>query len=243
MDRKDQFSEEQLNAFVDGELDSDEKSRVFKESQKSEELDRRLCQQSKVKELVKHAYADVPAPMRRQDLGRMRKGFWGNAMAASILLVLGVTIGLYGQRWQSDQQYSQPDSGSGRPSATTVSHAVESGHKYILHVVSGQREEMFAALTKAQQLLDSAAPGQVNQVEVVANEKGLNLLRYDVTPFADEVQLLQENNVVFYACSRTIERLEEKGVEVELLPDTDQTFTALDRIVLRMKDDWEYIKI
>ncbi len=242
MDKIDQFSEEQLNAFVDGELDSDEKSRVFNESQRSEELDRRLCQQRKLKELVQHAYVEVPAPMQRKDLRNLQRGFWGNAIAASILLVSGVTIGFYAQQYMGQQHVVQ-EAGSEIVSVQTVSNPVVSGHKYILHVVSGQREEMFAALEKAQQLLDAAAPDQVNQVEVVANESGLNLLRSDVTPFADEVELLQENNVVFYACSRTIERLEEKGVEVDLLPEANQTFTALDRIVLRMKDDWEYIKI
>ena len=242
MDKIDQFSEEQLNAFVDGELDSDERSRVFNESQQSEDLDRRLCQQRKLKELVQHAYVDVPAPMQRKDLRNLQQGFWGRSLAASILLMLGGTIGFYAQDYIGQQHIVQ-ESGSGIMPVETVSHPVVSGHKYILHVVSGQREEMFAALEKAQQLLDAAAPGQVNEVEVVANESGLNLLRSDVTPFADEVQLLQENNVVFYACSRTIERLEEKGVDVALLPDSHQSFTALDRIVLRMKDDWEYIKI
>ncbi len=87
---------------------------------------------------------------------------------------------------------SGQEAGSEIVSVQTVSNPVVSGHKYILHVVSGQREEMFAALEKAQQLLDAAAPDQVNQVEVVANESGLNLLRSDVTPFADEVELLQE---------------------------------------------------
>ena len=242
MDKDNQFSEEQLNAFVDGELDSDEKSRVFNESQRSQELDQRLCQQRKLKELVKHAYIDVPVPMRRQDLRNLQQGFWGKAMAAGILLLLGVTIGFYAQEY-TGQHYVVRASGSGLVSVETVSHPVVSGRKYILHVVSGQSEDMFLALETAQYLLDSAAPGQVNRVEVVANESGLNLLRSDVTPFANEVQLLQENNVVFYACSRTIERLEEKGVEVDLLPDANHSFTALDRIVLRMKDDWEYIKI
>ncbi len=174
MDRLDQFSEEQLNAFVDGELDSDEKSRVFNESQRSEELDRRLCQQRKLKELVKHAYIDVPVPMPGKDPRRMQKGFWGSAFAASILLLLGVTIGLYGAQYFGPQPIG-PGSDSGMTSATTVSQHALSGHKYILHVVSGQREEMFEALAKAQALLDAAAPGQVNQVEVVANESGLNL--------------------------------------------------------------------
>jgi intracellular sulfur oxidation DsrE/DsrF family protein len=242
MDKDNQFSEEQLNAFVDGELDADEKSRVFNESQQSQELDHRLCQQRKLKELVKHAYSDVPAPMRRQDLRKLQRGFWRNAMAASILLLLGVTIGFYAQEY-TGQHYVVRGSDSGITSVESVSHPVVGGRKYILHVVSGQSEDMFVALQTAQYLLDSAALGQVNQVEVVANESGLNLLRSDVTPFASEVRLLQENNVVFYACSRTIERLEEKGVEVDLLPDAHQSFTALDRIVLRMKDDWEYIKI
>ena len=242
MDKIDQFSEEQLNAFVDGELDSDERSRVFNESRRSEELDRRLCQQRKLKELVQHAYIEVPAPMQRKDLRKLQRGFWGNAMAASILLLLGVTIGFYAQEY-TGQHYVVRGSDSGIVSVESVSHPVVGGQKYILHVVSGQSEDMFVALETAQYLLDSAAPGQVNQVEVVANESGLNLLRSDVSPFANEVQLLQDNNVVFYACSRTIERLEEKGVEVDLLPNADQSFTALDRIVLRMKDDWEYIKI
>jgi len=242
MDKVDKFSEEQLNAFVDGELDSDEKSRVFNESQRSQELDQRLCQQRKLKELVKHAYLDVPAPMRRQDLRGRQGGFWRSAVAASVLLLLGVTIGFYAQEF-TGQHYVVRGSESGLVSVESVSHPVVGGRKYILHVASGQSEDMFLALETAQYLLDSAAPGQVNRVEVVANESGLNLLRSDVTPFANEIQLLQENNVVFYACSRTIERLEEKGVEVDLLPDANHSFTALDRIVLRMKDDWEYIKI
>ncbi len=242
MDKIDQFSEEQLNAFVDGELDSDEKSRVFNESQRSEELDRRLCQQRKLKELVKHAYVDVPAPVRKQDLRKLQRGFWGNAMAASILLMLGVAIGFYAQEY-TGQQHIVPESDLEIVSVESVSHPVVGGRKYILHVASGQSEDMFAAIETARYLLDSAAPGQVNKVEIVANESGLNLLRSDVTPYANEVQLLQENDVVFYACSRTVERLEEKGVEVDLLPNADQTFTALDRIVLRMQDDWEYIKI
>ena len=242
MDKDNQFSEEQLNAFVDGELDSDEKSRVLNASQQSDELDRRLCQQRKLKELVQHAYVDVPASVRRPDLRRLQQGFWGRTLAASVLLIFGATIGFYAEQFVGQQQTVQ-ESATVLVSGETVSNPVVGGRKYILHVVSGQSKEMFAALEAAVYLLDSASTGQVNRVEVVANENGLNLLRSDITPYANEFRLLQENDVVFYACSRTIQRLEEKGVEVDLLPKADQTFTALDRIVLRMKDDWEYIKI
>ena len=39
MNRDERFSEEQLNAFVDNELDPEEKQRVFSEANHSEELD------------------------------------------------------------------------------------------------------------------------------------------------------------------------------------------------------------
>ena len=48
---------------------------------------------------------------------------------------------------------------------------------------------------------------------------------------------------MFYACSKAIERLEEKGVDVRLVPEAIPGFTALDRVVERMQDDWQYIKL
>ena len=236
MDEDNQVSEEQLNAFVDGELDSEDKSRVFNESGRSEELDQRLCQQRKLKELVEHAYMEVPPPVRVKDSRRMQRGYVGKAMAAGILLVVGAAIGLLGDRYINRGLETEI------LSIAAITPAA-SGHNYILHVVSGEPGPMLAALEKAQQLIDSAEPGQFNQVEVVANQKGLNLLRSDITPFADEIHMLQEKDVVFYACSRTIELLEEDGVDVHLVPDAKKAYTALDRVVIRMQDDWEYIKI
>lgn len=237
MDKDNQFSEEQMNAFVDGELDIEEKSRVFNESERSRELDQRLCQQRKLKELVEHAYLDVPRPQRLNNTGQTPSGLFGKAVAAGVLLLIGATIGLVGQRYVSPQPETRI------LSVASVTDPVGAGHNYILHVASGERESMHAALQKAQQLLDTAEPGQINRVEVVANQQGLNLLRSDVTPFADEIMALQLSNVVFYACSRTIELLEENGIDVVLVPDTNQAYTALDRVVVRMQDDWNYIRM
>lgn len=233
MSKDEQFSEEQLNAFVDGELDSEDKSRLLIASEDSEGLDQRLCQQRKLKEFVKHAYQETPQPRRMKAAGRMRTGFLGQSMVASVLLLVGVAVGFLAQG------YIKQQSGLEDFSRTVVSQP----ENYILHVVSGDPEQMFAALQKAQELLDSAEPGQLRQVEVVANEAGLNLLRSDVTPFAREILALQKENVVFYACSRTIERLENNGVDVQLVSDARHDYTALDRVVIRMRDGWEYIKI
>ena len=233
MNRDDHFSEEQLNAFVDGELDPEEKSRLYNESAHSPELDHRLCQHRKLKELVRHAYDEVPSaspggpPLRRT-------GPFGGALVAGVLLAIGMTAGYLGHALTSP---------AGEPRQATTAQIVQQPENYLLHVVSGDFEQMQSALAHAKFLLESADEGDVRRVEIVANERGLDLLRSDVTPFADEIRALQQSDVVFYACARSIQRLEEKGVRVVLVPDIQQDYTALDRVVMRMQDGWKYEKI
>ena len=102
---------------------------------------------------------------------------------------------------------------------------------------------MRRTLKKAESLLAKTSPGEPRRVEIVANEQGLNLLRSDLTQFSDEISALAEQDVVFYACSRAVRLLEEKGIEVLLVPEANPEYSALERVVERMQDGWQYIKI
>jgi intracellular sulfur oxidation DsrE/DsrF family protein len=233
MKKDERFSEEQLNAFVDGELDPEEKSRLYNESARSPELDQRLCQLRKLKELVGHAYDDVPVARRPRGPALRRSGRVGRALVAGLLILLGATAGYLGHGLTTEGPANKP----------AAAQLPGQGENYLLHVVSGDPEQMRSALVHARYLLDSADDGDVRRVEIVANERGLDLLRSDVTPFAEDIRSLQKNDVVFYACARSIQRLQEKGVKVILVPDIRQDYTALDRVVMRMQDGWKYEKI
>ncbi len=228
MKKDERFSEEQLNALVDGELDREEQSRIYREAGRQPELDQRLCQQRKVKELVKLAYQDSPGPKRRGGTTLGRRGQFGRAVAAAALLGIGLAAGFLGR--------------TALEPVVEESVAVAEPHRYLIHVASGEPEDMAIAIERAEYLLASGN-GEVRQVEIVANEHGLDLLRSDVTQFATQIRALQENDVVFYACSRSIQRLEEEGVEVRLVPHTIAEYTALDRVVTRMQEGWTYEKI
>lgn len=228
MNKDEHLSEEQLNAFVDNELDPEDKSALYNRAAHSPELDKRLCQQRKVKELVKHAYEDIPKPKRTGKTPLSRSGVFTRAIAATVLLAVGVTTGLLGNQLLGER--------GGQVAATAEFD------KYLLHVTSGEPAEMLAALEYAHELLETDDAG-MRQVEIIANEQGIDLLRSDITPFAREIAALQADDVVFYACSKTIQRLEEKGVNVELVPYTNPDYTALDRVVTRMQDGWHYEKI
>ena len=230
MNKDERTSEEQLNAFVDDELEPEEKARVYSEANHQPELDKRLCKQRKVKELVKLAYHDVPEPRRKGARSLVRGGLLGRALAASVLLAFGIALGFIAKA--AIDQTTDP----------TLVAAMEPD-RYLLHVASGDPIELAAALERAEFLLRSVPDNGVRQVEIVANEQGLNLLRADVTPFAAEISVLQAHDVVFYACSKTIQKLENSGVEVRLVPHTIAEYTALDRVVTRMQEGWHYEKI
>lgn len=232
MKRDDFISDEQLNAFLDDELEADEKSRIFSEAERDPELDRRICQQRKIRELVKHAYDDVPRPERRR-AGRGRRGPLAYALVASVLVLVGLCTGLLTHQ-MLDQRASVTAAGA---------LAVSQSPDYILHVSSGKPESMRAVLNKAQHILTSADAAHPHRVEIVANEQGLNLLRSDITPFADEIAALADSSVVFYACSRAIQRLEDRGISVQLVPEANPDYTALDRVVMRLQDGWNYLRL
>jgi intracellular sulfur oxidation DsrE/DsrF family protein len=227
MNEEEKFSEEQLNAFIDGELDAEEKSRIFNEADHDLELEQRLCQQRKLGELVRHAYQNPPVPEGRP-ASRRRRSPLHRALVAGVFILVGIAGGLLAHQ-QLDRQM---------PAAFA-----EAPNNFILHVSRGDEKTMLAALRKARELIEDDSPNHPTRVEVVANERGLNLLRSDVTPFAAEIAALADERVVFYACSRAIQRLEERGVEVQLVPQANDDYTALDRVVMRMQEDWNYIKL
>ena len=237
MNKDEHFSEEQLNAFVDGELDPEEKSQMFNESERSATLDQRLCKQRKIKDLIQHAYEDVPPARRLGGTPLARTGWFGKAIAAGVLLAVGLSAGIVAHN------YFDPGHRAELVAANAAAAQAVEIENYLLHVVSGEPEQMLAALEQARFLLESADEDEFRQVEIIANEQGLDLLRSDVTPFAEEISALQRSNVVFYACSKTIQRLEERGVKVELVPYTNPDYTALDRVVTRMQAGWKYEKI
>ena len=231
MNKDTHLSEEQLNACVDNELAPEEKSRLYNETGRSPDLDQRLCQQRKVKELVKHAYENVPRPVRSHQAPLGRSGFFGRALAAGVLLMVGLTTGLMWHTYLDQNRIATTDS-----AAMPVSN-------FLVHVTSGDSEHMVAALRHAEALLEAAEEGEERRVEIIANERGIDLLRRDITPYAQEIANLQKNDVVFYACSKTIQRLESSGVHVDLIPHTNAEYTALDRVVSRMQEGWKYEKI
>lgn len=241
-------SDEHLNAFVDGQLDKDEKSRILGAINNDAELSRRACGLRRLRELVQHAY-DAPPPPARQQANAARTPVWRQAIAAALLLMLGSAIGWVGHAQQQPLNLNAMylDEEKAFQTANLVQAPVRGERKILLHISSAEPAKLERALDTAEQLLSTYHNlHQPVELELIANAGGLDLLRADVSPFADRVQALQRqyDNLTFLACQTALDRLRhEQHITPDLLPEALVTPNALDEILNRLQQGWMYISV
>lgn len=234
-----QVSDELLNAFVDGELDSAEKSRLLGLIASSDELKNRVCELWQLKEMVGGAYPLATQPQAARRGARYVSPRLTHALAAGVFLAIGLSGG-----WLVHGLVAPPAAPLLMQAAHERPARLES--KVVLHLFSGENVRFEAALDQVEELMRSAAKlGNPVQLDVVANSEGLRLLQANASPYPERIRVLQQSypNLNFYACGTTIEKLRRKGTTVELLPEAVITPSALDLIMTREKQGWLYIQV
>ncbi len=284
-DRKQEFSDEFLNAFVDNQLTLEEKDRAYLRVSQDETLSRRVCELRKLQDMVRLSYQDLPAASARP-LPARRHGRLGLGIAASVALAVGVALG-----WMLHQPLATPVSAG--PSAPTVAQpavapsavaktriadtavaaplpveeialttAEESNIvsvpykpapangdvvKVLIHVSNARSARSAETLDEIENLVRHYRNERQNaRVEVVMNGEGLNLVRTDVTRFAERIRRMQQeyDNLTFAACQNTIVRLKrEQGVTAHLLPGVTVIDSGVAQIMRRQQQGWAYIQV
>lgn len=223
------FSDERLNAFVDNQLGAQECDEILAAIGTDAELGQRLCALRSAKELVRHAYGNVPAVRRGPN---RRLPIWGGALAASIALAVGVVAGWVGHHAATTGE---------TPRSMAALFTAEPA-RILIHLDNSRAEQMDAVLDLAEVYLAKAGSAQV---EIIANHRGLELLRADTTPYAARIAELKARHarVGFVACGQTMARLQGVGVEVRLVPEAAIARTAIEHVADRVQQGWTYLKI
>jgi intracellular sulfur oxidation DsrE/DsrF family protein len=231
MERMDEVSREMQNAFVDGQLDAVEWTAMLERIGEDAALRRDICELRAAKDMVRGAYADVRPGIRQ----RLRAHGW-RGWGVAALLVACIAAGWTGHALIGTAALP----GQGAAALRDIA-----ADRILVHVSSGSRETLGTALDEVEDLLRGArAAGRKVEVEIVANSTGLDLLRVDASPYLARVATLRRQfpNLTFFACNQTIERLRERGVDVELLPGVHVAPSALDQVVKRLQGGWVYIR-
>lgn len=236
------FTDEQLQAFVDDEIDVRARADMIEAINRDDALACRVCELMQLKDSVRLAYREPPQPRHTESRWKAsRKALFSiNAVAGVMLLAVGTLIGVL----------LQPQLNSTAPVAPTglvqIAPAGDEYKRVIFHISSADPERLEQALDDAEALLASYRdePEKV-LLEVVANAEGLAMLREDTSPFAERIHRMAMlyKNLSFLACSRTVEKLKLKGIDVHLVPDAEVIPAALEKIVDRLHEGWVYIRV
>ena len=242
MNSHDDYSDELLNAFIDGELDKTETGAILEELRHNEKLSERVTNLQKVRDMVRYAYKDIPQTI--QPGLQQQRSFFGNRkiFATAAVMIAGIAMG-----WNL-HQYRQPGNGLlDFASEMQVIAANDNHMNIVLHVTTDDDRKLNTILDQTEKLLDKYQRSeQPVKLDILTNAKGLKLLRANHSPFNQRIKDLQNrfNNLTFKACQTAIARAEKRnGVKIEMLPETVIVPSALSEIMEKKHDGWSYIKI
>lgn len=227
-------SDEILGAYIDNELDTQERASLLDQFTADSSLRSRACELWQLKQMVCGAYpapAQKSAPAGRHGFGAPR---WTHALAASLLVSLG-TISGWLAHGRTDAE---------RLMAEQIETIRAEGGRVVLHLFSDEPARMEAALDMAERLANARdRAGQPFRVEFVANGPGLHLLRAGASPYAARVAALRHHaNLRLIACREAMNRMRERGIDVTLLPGVEETPSAESELAVRLTQGWRYVQ-
>lgn len=224
-----------LHAYIDGELDQQEKSRLLIQMENDEETRARACELQRAKEWVKFSFEDETAPTRTLPgiHWRLRQVSPFRIAASLLIALMAFGAGWTGHSLKTDIT----------PVAALDSINNEAPH-VILHISDADEARFVKVLERTEALLRQYRNTGA-QIEVVANSGGLDLVRTASSRHIDSIKHLiaQYDNVRFIACSRGLRKLRERGLSTAVIEGVDAHEPAADHLIERLTEGWTYIRI
>jgi intracellular sulfur oxidation DsrE/DsrF family protein len=238
-------SDETLHAFVDGELDVAESETLIARIRDDKDLAQRVCALRSLQSMVRLAYAEPPLAAGRQRHTAPRRQFMQRCAYGCLVLVAGLSGGWALRGLESQAVATVPVALAGGFQAVSLARAADP-NRVLLHLDSAAPDKMRAVLDQAEHLLAEAErQGRAMQLEVIANSRGIDLLRAGVSPHAARMAGMKQRhaNLRWVACGQSIARFANDGEKVVLLPATQTAPTAIGEIVTRLQQGWTYVRV
>ncbi len=241
------YSDEIINAYIDGELGSSERQGFRHDMERDSELASRVDALCQLKKSLQASYQQLPQVNRLDEQAIVNKT-WVQSVAALLLLVVGVLAGWLGHGNYSHERnieaMNQQSSALKGVQLTPVNFA--QSNKIILHISNDQDGRMKKTLEKLEGIMAQYKDSGLDyQIEVIANAGGINMLRDDVSPYKKRISQIMKHydNVSFIACSNALERLRLQGIQPHLIQQTKTGVTAVEQIIKRLQQGWVYMKV
>ena len=214
------ISEEELNAYVDEQLNPGDRARVLEALGRDAALQLRVAEIQQTRSLLRHAYERPPAP----PAALITAPFWNShKLAASLLLAVGVAIG-------AALHMLLPNS------AITRSAGALKG--VVIQVSEADPAKWEMALINARNVHKAYGDKPIG-VEIVAYGPGLKMLHSD-SVVASGLAEAQKNGVKLLACGNTMTMTHT--THDELTQGVGIVPAGVVEIIQRQQDGYAYVR-
>lgn len=217
-----------LNALADGELDSIESEALIQEIRRNPEMQRELCDIHMLKDMVKSAYRED----NQQSPLSYGKNHYLGAIAASFLIL---AIGFLAGNWSATPSLNE---------GFALSMVNAAPGKVVLHIGESDLDKFEQVLSQAEQLLSDYGKKNM-QVDIVTSAGGIDLLRKNTSLHIQKVASMKKNydSLAFVACNNTLAKLKKEGKPTELVAEAEIAPSAVQYVVQRLQQGWQYVAI
>jgi len=246
MKQQTNFSDELLNAYIDGEISTEDEISILEAMQQDTALVKRVNELKRVKLLVCSTYKtnsiDNSTSKNKMNIPL--------SFAASILLTIGILGG-----WSSHKYYTNNETSINIVSENNIPKDNVQGNnvsKYktwniVLHVNTNDEYIQKTILDETESLLESFKESNEKvKVEIVAYGRGVFLFDSEKSKYKDRLSSLKDNfsNLSYAVCGRTVKRLEKVGGrKINLISKMTVARSGIYQIIKRQKQGWNYIRI
>lgn len=232
------FTDEILNAYIDGELSTEDELSILEAMQHDTVLVNRVNDLKRLKLLVARTYKDshtASNPVKNKKTISL-------SLVASALLMVGVVSG-----WLSHDLLLNDDSSTLVLTDKNLINKKSDAWNIVLHVNTNDEYVQKTILDETESLLESFKDSrQKVRVEIVAYGKGVFLFDNEKSKYKERLAALKGNfsNLSYAVCGRTVKRLEKiEGRKIQLISDMTVARSGIYQIIKRQKQGWSYIRI
>lgn len=246
MNTKPGYSDEHINAYIDGELDNDERARLLYDEQNDYTLAQRINTARMLKEKIQLAYADVDQSDRADRTLRCTAFIHNHrSVAAALFAVIAVALISFYSTDRYDISAARQLIASTQAITASEIESQAGGHRKIIINVSRYQPESFDdTIRHIEALLQRSSDDGIDGIELVADRQGLKA--FDTkSPHADKITALANrfDNLDVIACAKSLAMLAQEGDPVNLLASIMLSPSAAEQVAKRTAQGWHYIKI
>ncbi len=248
MNTQNQYSDEHINAYIDGELDVDERARLLYDEQQDDLLAKRINDARILKEKVQLAYSDLT--LKQSGKYATTCSTFANQhrllVAGFSILFIAVALLLPALMNNNDIALAkQLIKNTPIISASAIEENIGTHKKIVINLSQYQPDIFDDTLNNIEKLLLQKRNDKSFNIEIVAHGKGLKALDTDTSAHAQRITLLtyKFDNLKLVACAKSLADLATSGQPVKLMKSIMLTPSAAEQIAKRTGEGWLYLKL